>query len=97
MTPTAGVDVNVALRIPSWAAAATLSVNAGPAVPLTGSNGTFYPTSTLGGEATTFKVEFNPAIRLASYGNASIAVQRGGLLYALWLGQVRATGGCGAP
>jgi hypothetical protein len=39
VTPTRGKDVNVALRIPSWAAGATLSVNGGAAVPLVGSNG----------------------------------------------------------
>ena len=57
-------------------------------MPLIGSNGTFYPTTTIGGgAATTFTVDFNPSIRFATYGNASIAVKRGGLLYALWIGQ----------
>ena len=41
-TPAAGgADVAVWLRIPSWAAGATLSVNGGAAKPLTGANGTF--------------------------------------------------------
>ena len=90
VTPTAaagGADVAVWLRIPSWAAGATLSVNGGAATPLTGSNGTFYPASTVGAAATTFAISFNPSIRLETYANGAVAVVRGALVYSAWIGQ----------
>jgi uncharacterized protein len=88
VTPnTAGKDVPVLLRIPSWASAATLSVNGAAPAPLTGSNGTFYPTSTVNGAATTFTLSFNPEIRLEPYFNDTVVVTRGALVYALWIGQ----------
>ena len=63
VTPVNGAATPVWLRIPSWASRATLSIGGGPAVPLVGSNGTFFPTVT-GTGATVFTLQFNPDIRL---------------------------------
>lgn len=90
VTPAAGVTapMPVYLRIPSWAAGATLSINGGAAVPLVGSNGTFYPAQTVAGTApTVFTVNFNPTIRVEAWYNGAVAVLRGPLLYTAWIGQ----------
>jgi hypothetical protein len=90
VTPSAsalGTDVPVWLRIPAWANNATLSINGGQLVPLLGSNGTLYPTSTIGGVATTFTVNFNPEIRLETYASNTVTVTRGALVYTAWIGQ----------
>ena len=86
VTPSgSGSALPVWLRIPSWAAGATLSVNGGAPTPLTGSNGTFYPASAAG--TTTFTLAFNPQIRLETYYNGAVAVVRGALVYGAWIGQ----------
>lgn len=127
VTPLA-TSTPVWLRIPSWATAATLSINGelaaraaacaeacqaltlagltltlpsplllhspstgGAATPLTGSNGTFFPTATVGAAATTFTLSFNPVIRLEPAYNGAVAVLRGALLYSAWIGQVIGT------
>ena len=87
VAPSGSGAVPVWLRIPSWASAATLSVNGGAPQPLAGSNGTFYPASAAGGAATTFTLAFNPEIRLETYFNGAVAVVRGALLYGAWIGQ----------
>jgi hypothetical protein len=96
VTPTAaagGAAVPVLLRVPSWAAAGTVSVNGGAAAPLAGANGTFLALSAAGSGATTFSLDFAPAVRLESYANGSVAVLRGALLYSLWVGQTIAVVG----
>lgn len=90
VTPTTaalGKDIPVWLRIPSWANQATLSINGGASQPLLGSNGTLYPSSTVGGVATTFTVSFNPEIRLETYSGNTVSVVRGPLVYTAWIGQ----------
>jgi hypothetical protein len=92
VTPTAAAGsapVPVWLRIPSWAAGATLAVDGGADTPLTGSNGTFFPTATRGGgQASTFVVNFNPTIRVETFGlNGAASILRGPLLYSAWIGQ----------
>ena len=89
VTPTGGAPVPVWLRIPSWAAGATLAVDGGAATPLVGSNGTFFPTATRGGgQASTFVINFNPAVRVETFGlNGAASVFRGPLLYSAWIGQ----------
>ena len=89
VTPAPGVgSVPVWLRSPSWAAAATLSVDGGAAAPLAGSNGTFFPTATAaGGGASTFVLNFNPSIRIETGYNGAASVLRGALLYSVWIGQ----------
>ena len=88
VTPSGGAALPVLLRIPSWATRATLSVDGGAPVALAGSNGTFFPTATrAGGGASTFVVDFAPEVRLEPAYNGSVAVYRGALLYAAWIGQ----------
>lgn len=89
VTPSASATgpVPVMLRIPSWAAGATISINGGSNQPLTGSNGTFFPTSTVGTAATTFVINFNPQVRLETFYNGAVAIYRGALLYSVWIGQ----------
>ena len=85
VTPASSAPVPVWLRIPSWAAGATLAINGGAARPLSGSNGTFFPATATG--ATTFTLAFNPEIRLETYYNDAVAVVRGALVYGAWIGQ----------
>jgi hypothetical protein len=85
VTPSSSAPVPVQLRIPSWASGATLSINGGAPQPLTGSNGTFFPTTATG--ATTFTINFNPTIRLETYYNGAVTVIRGALVYSAWIGQ----------
>lgn len=92
VTPTTAAGaapVPVWLRIPSWAAGATLAVDGGAATPLAGSNGTFFPAATRGGgAASTFVINFNPTIRVETFGlNGAASVFRGPLLYSAWIGQ----------
>jgi hypothetical protein len=88
VAPSGGAAVPVLLRIPSWATSAALSIDGGEAIPLAGSNGTFYATSTAaGGAPTTFTVAFNPAILLTPFANGTVSVSRGALVYSLWVGQ----------
>lgn len=87
VTPSASSAVPVMLRIPSWASAGTLSVDAGPATPLAGANGSFLTLSAPAGTTTSFALDFAPSIRLEPYANGSVAVLRGALLYSLWIGQ----------
>ena len=91
VTPTAaagGAPVPVLLRIPTWATGATLSIDGGAAIPLAGSNGTFFPTSTkAGGGPSTFFLSFNPTIRIETGFAGAVSVFRGALLYSAWIGQ----------
>jgi len=88
VTPAGAAPVPVWLRIPSWAVDATLAVDGGAPVPLTGANGTFFRTATrAGGGASTFALAFHPRVRLEPGFNGAVSVHRGPLLYAAWLGE----------
>lgn len=88
--PADGRDVPVWLRIPSWADAATLSIDGAPPAALpAGSNGTFFATVAGGGGVPhTFALAFNPRVRVtATWPGGAASVERGALLYSLFIGQ----------
>jgi hypothetical protein len=89
VTPaTAGAPVPVLLRIPSWAAAGSVSIDGAAPVSLAGLNGTFFNTTTrAGGGASVFVLDFAPTIRLEPRVGGAVSVLRGALLYAVWIGQ----------
>ncbi len=84
VTPSGSAAVSVLLRIPSWAARGSVTVD-GVQTPLVGVNGTFFATTTrAGGAASTFVVDFAPEIRLENNYNGAVAVLRGALVYSVW-------------
>jgi len=80
-----GAAIPVALRVPSWAAAATVTVNGGS--PVTPPAGAFYNVTVAAGATATIAVAFNPTIRVDSWVNGSVAVHRGALMYSLLMGE----------
>lgn len=80
-----GATLPVSLRIPSWATAATVTVNGGTAK--TPVSGAFFNVTVATGATTTIVVAFNPAIRVDTWVNGSLAVHRGALLYSLLMGE----------
>jgi hypothetical protein len=84
----AAAPVPVLLRIPSWAARGSVSVNGGPPVSLAASNGTFLALTAAPGAPTSYALDFQPSIRLEPYDNGAVAVVRGALVYSVWVGQV---------
>jgi len=86
VTVTAPPGTPIALRMPSWATAATLSVNGAAATSVGTANGTFYVVNAPAA-VTTLVVAFNPAVRVALGVNASVSVYRGALLYGLHIGE----------
>ncbi len=76
------------VRIPSWATAATLTVDGGAAQSVGTSNGTMHRVTFAAGGTHTLHLALNPDIRYDSVGvlyNGAIAVRRGALLYGLTL------------
>jgi hypothetical protein len=87
-TPSAA-SFPLTLRIPSWASAATLSVNGAPDFSVGAFAGSMYdfalpllPASSSAGVA---RLSFKPALRLEPEENGAVSVHRGALLYALQL------------
>ena len=91
VTPTGTAPLPVFLRIPSWATGATLAVNGGSPMPLGPLvAGTFYRTETVGaaGTATTYVVNFAPAILMEEFTpGGAVTIVRGALVYSVWLGE----------
>jgi len=75
ITITAKEAVSVQLRIPSWASSAT--VNGKRA-----NNGTMWSGHASAG-VTTFRIDFNPKIRLEEWDKGAVSVHRGALMYSL--------------
>ena len=69
-------DLAVKLRIPSWSTAAT--VNGAAAA-----NGTLWAGTAPASMTTTFKLEFNPEVRLQRWDGGAVSVHRGALMYSL--------------
>ena len=79
------------IRIPKWAAAASIAVNGGAAAPVgAAAVNTMYSVPIGGATGSTLTVVFatNPSIRVDSWYNGAIAVHRGALVYALQLSEV---------
>lgn len=85
---TAAQGTPVSLRVPTWATAATLSINGAAPQAIGGKNGTFVTVSTITQPSCTFLIDFAPAIRVDTrWWGGSAAVYRGALLYALRVGE----------
>jgi len=78
------------IRVPSWATAATLSINGGTATPIGSANGTMYRVI-ISGATCTLHIELNPEIYVDSVGllyNGAITIHRGALVYGMHLHEV---------
>ena len=86
-----GVMTPVRLRIPSWATNASISINGAAPVYLgAAAAGTMYAVPLSGvpaGGGVTLLLAFNPTIRVSTWYNGAMSVQRGALVYALQLAE----------
>ena len=78
VTEAQGKPRPVSLRIPDWASQATVDG-------LPAANGTVYhtPNGAKASGSTTFKVDFNPEIRVETGFNGAVSVHRGALMFSL--------------
>ena len=85
--PGGAVAFPLYVRVPSWATAATVSVNGGAPVAVGSMNGTMLKVDLSGATGPTVSVTLstNPSVRLVPFYNGALAVYRGALLYSLRL------------
>ena len=75
------------IRVPSWATAATVSVNGGAPAAVGAANGTMLRVNWAGaaGPTASITLSTNPAVRVEPWFNGALAVFRGALLYSMRL------------